>query len=213
MIAAIAGAVALVMYREAGKETTAVYGKLGDLMLQISLVVVATTLLKLIFVDWRSELQARLSERESKRIDFLTRMREVHVTVAIARERLLAHGSPKTYSEELQTLMKIRFKLEDLVAEMEASRDIFSDSKGIVDSAKQIVSYLKEAGEEYIAKHDHVDPGGKQDKANFKAFLSNHNPEWVSDLLKADERYKKYEAALDGSKGKMRTELYGTEAS
>lgn len=196
-------------YWAAAKTPADFQAKLGDLVLQLAIIVVIGGGIKGIG-EWLQGRAARLKELATQRRELAARARAAHVVVEQARELLRAHRSPKTYSEQMQRLIALRYEVEDLQADVEASNDLFSGSEGIGKALSGIVKYLGEGAEEYGPGlgHEHVDSGWKA-KQSFDETLLNSRMDWIRDFLEAGPRYQAYLKNLTDSKGVMRAQVYG----
>lgn len=89
----------------AGKSLADFYTELGELALQLAVVVVIGALIKAV-ADWGTSQRRRHAEKLETRI--LRRVRALYVTVANARDLMNAHRTPKTYRKQSRRLMLLR---------------------------------------------------------------------------------------------------------
>lgn len=108
-----------ILYSRTGKSSTDFYQKLSELSLQLAVIVVIGGAVKAI-ADWREREKEAIAEQSKQRQEFARRAREMHVSIELAGELLRAHQSPKTYSEQLQNLIRLRFEVQDLQADLTA---------------------------------------------------------------------------------------------
>ena len=196
------------LYATAAKPLTDFYTKLGELALQLAVVVIVGAFVK-VLVDWGTSQHARYAEKIEKRKEFMRRVRAMHVTIQNARDLMNAHRSPKTWGEQSRRLMELRPEVEDISEDLKASGNLFANQIAIVDGLEKIISYLQSAGDEYVRSHDAVASGHKTGKS-LDLTIDEKNMTWVRDFMAGGEDYKSnYEANLTKSKGAMRSEVYG----
>lgn len=196
------------LYSVGGKPVTDFYGKLGELALQLSVVVIVGALLK-VLLDWGSSQRARYREKLEHRQEFLRRVRAMHVAIQNARDLMNAHRSPKTWSEQSRRLMELRPEVEEIAEDLKASANLFEKQIEIIDGLEAIIKYLEKAGEEYVNSHEAVDSGYKAGRRLDDTILEE-KMSWVHDFMQAGETYKHdYVANLTKSKGAMRHDVYG----
>jgi hypothetical protein len=134
----------------------------------------------------------------------------MHITVQNAGDLLIAHDSGKTYGEQLRTLMRLRFDVEEISEDLKASRKLFKEQEEIRQGLEGIICYLEKARQEYIKHHKDVDSDSKAGKA-LNETIRNQKMGWVLDFMETREVYtKEYVDNLTKAKGKMRSEVYGT---
>lgn len=196
-------------YDAGGKSLDEFQARLGELLLQLAVIVVIGGSVKAMF-DWFQRRGARLRELAEQRRELAGRARAAHVVVETARELLLAHRSPATYSTQLQRLIVLRYEVEDLREDVKAGKELFARSAEIRDGLDGIVEFLKEAGEDYGPRrgHEHVDSGWKS-KQPFDTTLVQNDMTWTLDFLNGGPQYQAYLDHLGNSKGLMRAEVYG----
>jgi len=196
-------------YEAAAKTPADFQSKLGDLLLQLAVIVVIGGTIKGIG-EWFQGRAARFKELATQRRELAARARAAHVVTEQARELLRAHRSPKTYSEQMQRLIALRYEVEDLQADVKASKDLFSGSEDIIKALTGIVTYLQQGAEEYGPGlgHDHVDSGWES-KQTFDETIVKSKMNWIRDFLEAGPKYQAYLKHLSNSKGVMRAQVYG----
>jgi len=182
--------------------------KVAELLLQLALVVVLGALVKLL-IDSYADRKARLDADNAKRADLLRRVRAEHVKVASAQQLLLAHNSGRTYSTQLQILMLAVPELEDIAEDIRAAPTLFGpDNSTIVDGIEAMVAYLKQGADEYVRCHRHVDADAQAGRS-LDVTIREWDMDWVRDLGRAAPAFPaRYAAAVDASKGLIRTHIY-----
>lgn len=196
------------LYSAGGKQVTDFYGKLGELALQLAVVVIVGALVKVV-VDWGTSQRARYREKLEDRKEFMRRIRAIHVTIQNARDLMNAHGSPRTWSEQARRLMELRPEVEEISEDLKASGTLFEKQSEIIDGLNAIIAYLEDAGKEYVKSHEAVSDGYKAGRSLLET-IDQNNMTWVRDFMDRGERYQKsYEANLTKSMGAMRSEVYG----
>lgn len=191
------------LYITAGKPTADFYAKLGELALQLAVVVIVGAFVKAV-VDWGISQRMRHTEKLEARKEFMKRIRAVHVSIQNARDLMNAHRSPKTWGEQSRRLMELRPEIEEISEDLKASKNLFEKEQEIIDGLEGIISYLKKAGEEYVKCHDAVRGG------NLVQTIEEQNMMWVRDFMAEGEDYLSgYAANLTKSKGAMRSDIYG----
>jgi hypothetical protein len=165
----------------------------------------------------RRDLEAQMERQRTRletQMDFLRRVRAMHVTIGYARDLLNAHRSAKTYVEQLQQLMKLRADVEEISEDLKASPDLFRGQQQIDDGLEGIIAYLSEAGNEYKKHYNAVtsDPRATHPTANGDLYdvVKQQNMTWVQEFMEGGKDYKnKYVDHLTKAKGTMRSEIYG----
>jgi hypothetical protein len=196
------------LYASAAKPPTDFYAKLGELALQLAVVVIVGAFVKEL-VEWGASQRARYAEKIEARKEFMRRVRAMHVAVQNARDLMNAHRSPKTWGEQSRRLMELRPEVEEISEDLKASGNLFANQIAIVDGLEKIIAYLQSAGDEYVRSHDAVDNGHKTGRS-LVSTLEEKSMTWVRDFMAGGEGYKaNYEANLTKSKGAMRSEVYG----
>lgn len=197
------------LYRYANRPITDFYTQLGQLALQIAVVVIIGSFVKVV-VDWGISQRSRYTEKLEDRKEFLRRVRAMHVTIQNARDLMNAHQSPKTWSEQSRRLMELRPEVEEISEDLKASSDLFANQTEIIDGLENIITYLQTGGEEYVTHHDDVDKGHKAGKTLAQT-IDEKNMTWVRDFMDGGEDFQNtYETNLVKSKGTMRLEVYST---
>jgi len=192
------------LYVRAGKSSADLYGKAAELALQLAFVILIGALITA-YINWGI---TRRREKREKQMDFMRRVRSMHVTVEYARTLLNAHRSPKTYSEQLRRLMELRTEVEEISEDLTASPRLFAYQDQIIVGLGGIIEYLKVAGAEYVRGHGPVAAG--YNKETLDQTIENEELVWVDDFMKGGEEYKKeYDKNLTAAKGSMRLEIYG----
>ncbi|MGH6837043.1 MAG: hypothetical protein ACREC9_16265 [Methylocella sp.] len=210
---AVGGSVASILvgwcfYNLAAKPATDFYAKLGELALQLAVVVIVGALVKVV-VDWGASQRARYLEKLEARKDFMRRVRAMHVTIENARALMNAHRSARTWGEQSRRLMQLRPEVDEISEDLKASDSLFARQPEIVDGLAAIISYLADAGKEYVRSHDAVDSDHKAGYS-FPETVDRKDMTWARDFMAGGEGYQnKYEANLTKSKGAMRAEVYG----
>jgi hypothetical protein len=195
------------LYDVAGKPAAEFYAKLGELALQLAVVVIVGALVKAA-IDWGSSQRTRYLERVEARKEFMRRVRAVHVTIQNAKDLMKAHQSAKTWSEQSRRLMELRPEVEEISEDLRASDGLFAKQTEILKGLQGITSYLLKGGEEYIRSHDAVVSGHKSH--SLAQLIDQENMAWVRDFMaEGDDYQNNYEASLTKSKGAMRAEVYG----
>jgi len=208
---AIAGVlifVGLRLYTLGAKPLEDFYVKLGELALQLAVVVIVGALVKTV-VDWGTSQRARYLEKLEARKEFLRRVRAIHVAIKYSRDLLNAHRSAKTWTEQSRRLMELRPDVEEISEDLKASPKLFAKNIEIINGLEGIITYLEEAAEEYVRSHEAVDSGYNAGKSLAQT-IQDRNMTWIRDFIEGGEGYKKkYEANLSRSKSPMRLEVYG----
>jgi len=208
LIAIVLGYVGKRMYLAAGKPDTDYYLKLGELILQLAVIAIIGALAK-VFIDWGTTFRTRKIQQNEKRMDFLRRVRAAHVTVETARDLLIAHGSARTYGEQLRRLMALRFDVEEISEDLQATADLFKTRKEMRLGLAGIIAYLKQGAQEYVQHHRDVDAGYKSGETLMQTIESKQMI-WVRDLMESGPQYNQdYIGNLSRTKPKMRKETYG----
>jgi hypothetical protein len=196
------------LYTASNKQSADFSAKLGELALQLAVIVIVGALIKVV-VDWGTSQRSRYREKVEARREFMRRVRAMHVTIQNARDLMNAHRTAKTWSEQSRRLMMLRPEVEEISEDLLASGDLFADHTNIAEGLKAIVSYLERARKEYVSNHKAVDSDHKAGNDLIKT-LDQQNMTWVSDFMEGGKDYEShYYANLTKSKGAMRTEVYG----
>jgi hypothetical protein len=207
----VAGALVCVgwfLYTFAAKPPAEFYAKLGDLTLQLGVVVIVGALVKVI-IDWGASQRIHYLEKLETRKEFMRRIRAVHVTIQNSRDLMNAHQSAKTWGEQSRRLMELRPEVEEISEDLKASHNLFAEHTKIIEGLESIIQYLEEAGKEYVRSHDAVG-SGYQSKKTLLETIEQINMSWVRDFMDAGKNYKSmYEENLTKCKGSMRSEIYG----
>jgi DNA-binding transcriptional MerR regulator len=207
-VAVVAIVIGWSLYAHAARPATEFYAKLGEISLQLAIVIIIGALVKAM-VDWGTSQHSRYREQLEDRKEFLRRVRAMHVTIQNARDLMNAHASARTWGEQSRRLMQLRPEVEEISEDLKASRKLFAKQSQIVDGLEAIVTYLNEAGNEYVEKHSAVDRGHK-DSQRLLDTISQENMAWVRNFMEGGDGYKNsYEANLTKSKGAMRAEVHG----
>ncbi|TQV89430.1 hypothetical protein [Aliikangiella coralliicola] len=208
ILVAITLTVGWLFYSEAGKTIEDFYLKLGELSLQVAIIVIVGTIIKSLF-DWSMSQHSRQVEVSESRKELMKRMRSVHVTIANARDLMVAHQSAKSWAEQSRRLLNLLPEVEDLAEDVKVSSGMFKNRDSIVSGIEGIADYLNKCSSEYIEHHDAVDSGYRK-KQKLENTIVDNQMSWVKDFMDAGEFYQKeYLSNLDKSKGVMRTEIYG----
>ena len=196
------------LYDVAGRSRSDFYGKLGELALQLAVVVIVGALVK-VLIDWGLSQHARYREKLEAQRELIRRVRAMHVTVQNAKDLLTAHQSARTWGEQSRRLMELRPEVEEIAEDLKVSQKLFSRQAEIIAGVEGIVSYLATAGAEYIRSHDAVDSDCKLGK-KLADTIRKEGMTWIQDFMDGGAAYRKgYEANLTRSKGAMRAEVYG----
>lgn len=214
VFAIICGAVSVVLvvvgwglYRLADRPASDFYGKLGELALQLALIVVVGVIVKEV-VEWRSARREHYLKKIENREEFLRRLRAVHVNIQHARDLLNAHRSARTYGEQVRALMQLRPEVEEISEDLKASTDLFADQQEIIEGLEGIVAYLMLGANEYVHSHVHVDADWKAGH-RLEHTLRESGMEWTRDLMAGEGSYREqFLANLTRSKGSMRKQVY-----
>ena len=167
------------------------------------MVLLAGTFLKWL-IDLVNKEHDKDQEVRSQQMDFLRRMRKAHVRIANAWRLIRADPSLETYSEQMRALMLVTPRLEDIGRDVAATTNLFckEDKGSIQDGIKEIVAYLDEGYEQYATRDKSGDGN--------ETFSHLANTGWLAELLESKQGMpKRYECALDKSKGKIRSYVYG----
>lgn len=196
------------LYSLSDKAGPEYYAKLGELTLQLAVVVIIGTLLTLI-LEWGASQRARdLKKREDQK-EFLRRVRAMHVTIQYANDLMNAHLSPRTWGKQSRRLIRLRSEVEEIVEDLKASDGLFKRQPAIVDGLEAIISYLGDARKEYVDSHSAIDSGYKAGEG-FSETIDKKKMSWTRDFIARGEIFQnRYEANLTRSKGAMRKEVYG----
>jgi len=206
-VAVFVGLIARRLYENSLPDT---FGRaLADLLLQLALIVVLGTAIKLV-VDGYADRRAMLEREQQERLELLRRMRAQHVKVAFAQRLILAHQSGKTYTEQLRTLMIVGAELEDLAEDVRATGNVFGDDQGsVIAGIEEIVSYLADGSAEYVNCHAKVDADAVA-KKNLEQMISSHDMVWIKAFIAPSPNFPvTYAMALAKCKGRMRQHAYG----
>jgi hypothetical protein len=196
------------LYSAAAKPLTDFYAKLGELTLQLGIIVIVGALVKVV-LDWGTSQRTRYFEKLEARKEFMRRVRAMHVTIQNSRDLMNAHQSAKTWSEQSRRLMELRPEIEEISEDLRASHSLFAKQTEIVEGLEAIIVYLQEAGQEYVRCHEAVDTGYKTGKTLLEVIDLN-NMVWVHDFTQRGKKYEAdYEKNLIKCKGSMRLEIYG----
>lgn len=195
------------LFRAGGKSDAEYLAHLGELVLQLAVIVVVGAVATGL-VDWWAALRARAAARREARLDFLRRISAVHVAVAHARDLLNAHRSPKTYGEQLRRLMELRPVVEEIADDLRASHRLFHAQESILGGLDGIAAYLRTGAEEYVRHHGDVDPGSYTGRSLDDTIESAGMP-WVRGLMREEADFReRYEPSLVRAKVAMREEIY-----
>jgi hypothetical protein len=181
--------------------------KIGELLLQLGILVIVGALVKAA-VDWGTSLRARATKRDEERLDLLRRLRAVHVAVSNARDLLMAHQSARTWSEQMRRLMALVPEVHELKEDVAAGHP-FRQQRQIEEGLDGIVSYLTEGRDEYRANHQRIDLDYKREKEGFSLSrsLESSQMRWALDLMDAGPRYDAgYAQNLRKSQASIRSE-------
>lgn len=205
--AVVLGVAAWTLYAHSDPESFA--RAFADLLLQLALIVVLGTVVKII-VDRYAERRARLEREHTQRLELLRRMRAQHVKVAFAQRLMCAHQSGKTYTEQMRAMMIVGAELEDLAEDVKATGDLFgNDQDEVIAGISAIVEYLNAGSDEYVVCHAKVDADAVANK-NLPHMMATHEMVWVRDFTNAfPDLPAPYAEALTKSKGTMRQHAYG----
>jgi hypothetical protein len=208
VVAALLGVVARSLYDSASDSGGDFERKLGELILQLGVIVVVGAIFNAL-INWGMNQRAREKERRDKRLDFLKRVRAMHVTIESARTLLDAHRSPKTYSEQSRRLMELRPEVEEISEDLRASPKLFQNQDAIRRGLAGIVAYLNQGREEYVKHHTDVEAGYKRE--SLETTMTRHGMEWLIDFIDGGDHYQqRYEQNLVASKEAMRLQVYGS---
>jgi hypothetical protein len=200
------------LYSAAGTSSDEFEQQLGELVLQLAVIVIVGALAKTL-VDWGTSLRARHQELVDRRLEFMRRVRAMHVTVESARTLLNAHRSPKTYGEQCRRLIELRPQVEEISEDLRAAPGLFDDQEGIRNGLNDIVIYLRECEDEYVHNHEHVDADYKLGKT-FDQTLEERRMTWLVEFMAAGARFSaEYDDNLERSKGVMRKQVYGSRST
>jgi hypothetical protein len=184
------------------------FTKLGDLILQLALVVIIGALVKAL-IDWGTSLHARHREWTEHRMDFLRRVRAIHLEVSYAQDLLNAHQSGKTYGERLRRLILLRGEIGEIVEDLRASPPLFSHQPEVMSALEGIIHYLDAGREEYIRCHADVAADAKENRM-LGVTIQRQQMNWVRDFMACGPHFTSdYSENLDQSKGRMRHEVFG----
>ena len=189
-------------------ENSPFFAKLGDLTLQLSVLVIVGAVLKEL-VDWGTSQHSRHRERIEKRMDFMRRARAMHLEVAYARDLLNAHRSGETYGERLRRLILLRGEIGEIVEDLRASPKLFEKQDEVMAAFEAINDYLDGGRVEYIRCHDDVDADARA-KETLSVTIERKAMAWVRDFMEGGALFRShYDENLDRSKGSMRQDVFG----
>lgn len=195
-------------YATAGKPSVDFYAKLGELALQLAIVVIIGTFVKVI-VDWGTSQRIRHTEKLEAQKGFMKRVRAMHVSIQYARELMNAHHTAKTWAEQSRRLMELRPEIEEISEDLKASKNLFEKQEAIISGLEEIIKYLEEEKDEYVNHHESVDNGFKNGKC-LKETIAENKMTWVRDFMDGGDNYSNsYKENLTNLKGAMRSEIYG----
>jgi hypothetical protein len=196
------------LYELAAQPSSAYYTKLGELTLQLAIIVIVGALIKAA-IDWGTTQRARHLATLEMRMDFMRRVRAVHVTIASARDLLNAHRSPKTYGEQLRRLMELSPEVVDIQEDLKASPALFKEQEQIMQGLTGIIEYLDAGRQEYVVRHSDVADGYKANQT-LQNTIEKSGMQWVKDFMDGGANYHdKYALNLIKAKVTMRSEIYG----
>ena len=218
--------IAQILYRS----TDAFWVRIADLTLQAALITavggLVTAYIKLSFDD-AADRRERLRENASDRRQFLRRTAEVHSAVEYASTLIRAHGSRGVYVDQMRTLMLARTQLWEIYSDLRSAKGLFEpDDETIQENLLVIIDFLNEGVEEYttfcsgrpVRRLLHIRPSpGADEQLELAAFNGRGPLRWLANLthpVELDETGhkrklpRKYEEALDQSKGKMREHVH-----
>ena len=206
--AAVLAVAGRALYSASGVSSDAFELKLGELVLQLAVIVIVGALAKTL-VDWGTSQRARHQERVERRLEFMRRARAMHVTVESARTLLNAHRSPKTYGEQCRRLMQLRPEVEEISEDLAAAPGLFRGQREIRTGLEGLVDYLVECQDEYVRHHDDIgldyEPGDKIDET-----LERCRMTWMTDFMAGGKHFREeYDGNLVRCKGAMRAQVYG----
>lgn len=196
------------LFGVAGKKVGDFYALLGELCLQLAVVVIVGALVKAA-MDWGASQRSRYMEKLDTRKEFMKRVRAMHVTVQNAKDLLNAHQSAKTWSEQSRRLIELRPIVEEISEDLRASSNLFTKQSEICEGLDEIVSFLDKGLEEYVRSHSAVD-GKHKAGQSLSATINEANMNWIKDFMAGGDGYQtNYVANLTKSKGAMRRDVYG----
>jgi hypothetical protein len=195
------------LYTVANKSTE-FYAKLGELALQLAVLVIVGALVKAA-IDWGTSQRTRYLEKLEARKEFMRRVRAMHIAIQDAKDLMNAHQSAKTWGEQSRRLMGQRTEVEEISEDLKASDGLFAKQTEIIEGLEGIISYLTRARDEYVRSRDPVDNGHKAGRS-LSETIDQGRMTWLRDFIAGGESYRNdYEANLTKSKGAMRAEVYG----
>ena len=210
VVSAMSGFVYLgwVFYRVAKRDTSEFFAKLGDLTLQLAVIVIIGAIVKALVDRGADERQRQLTAIEAAK-DFLRRVLAISVTVDNSRDLLVAHSSPASWRDQTQRLMSLAGEISELLEDLSASGDLFEQKDTIARGLTSVSSYLQLARDEYVRCHTHVDAGYKKGESLAET-IKAHNMTWTEDLMaEGPEFSSKCVSGLRVAKVTLRREIYG----
>jgi len=195
-------------YSAAGKSNADYLLKLGELTMQLALIAVLGAVAKGL-IDWGTASHSRRLDEQERRLDFLRRVRNVHVTMDSATQLLNAHNSARTYGEQLRRLMALRPEIEEVSEDISAAGDLFVECVEIRDRLEAIARYLAEGADEYVRHHGDVTAGDALHQT-LRQSIAAHKMGWIHDLMEGGPKFgERYVQNLRETKGRIRREIYG----
>lgn len=200
------------LYRRAGKPTDDFVGKLGEYALEIAVFVLVGAAVKEV-IDWLIEQRARRLREADKRADFLRRLRDVHVRVMYSRDLIVAHKSPKTWTEQSQDLMRRVPELEEISEDLKATPGLFRHQSKIEEGIGGMMSYLTQCRDEYVINHPKIVTSSDAETiSKYHKAMNEGGLPWYAGFLAGGSTYTSdYVGNLTKSKGEMRQQVYGSK--
>jgi hypothetical protein len=170
-----------------------------------------------------TEIRARAERNMKKRLELFRRMREAHVSIALAQQVLRARGEDDLYHAQMQDLMQVAKDLEEIREEVRVSNTLYAEGhrRSIMEGIALIVIFLQEGIAEYTSWCWAENPPRPLDHGagNWLEQLVEERESPRSWLQPSDEAWEPsgnmptdYDKGLEKSKRVMREYVYGSKA-
>jgi hypothetical protein len=131
----------------------------------------------------RTKRRDRISDLRTRRSELLRRAAAANQAVQVSWQLIVAHDSPKTYSEQMRLLISVRSDFEDLQEDIRISEDKLLAEPGVIDAAlESIVEYLRAGAKEWEQHKRQVDAAWKSGDS-VRTCFQNLKMRWIVDAL------------------------------
>ncbi|HJN73876.1 MAG TPA: hypothetical protein QGF58_08090 [Myxococcota bacterium] len=162
--------------------------ELGGGLLELALLLLVGIWVKP-FVDDVLASRDRAAARARQREDFLRRVRDVHGTIMSARDLMNAHGSARTYGEQMRRLLELRAEVVEITEDVKVSAHLFEEHNVLVDGLEDLVVWLE---------------GGD----SLHETLEASEMTWVRGLMDMEGTFEAYDESIRAVKSTLRKTVY-----